>query len=239
LNPSVDLYWRDLGQLYLSQVNRIGADTKLTQEEKTKQLQTAVSNATSSVQQATRISPANVANWNVQGFIYRNLIGFAGAEGFAISSYEKAVDLEPASPFNVTELARVYVLQGQNLASKKGKEKERDEALSKAEGELQKAIELKNDYAPAHFLVAVIYDQQGKTEEAIKKLEETKNADPNNSGLAFQLGVVYWQKQRYEKAQEEFERALKLNANYDNAKYMLGLVYDKQGEKEKAKEKEL
>jgi tetratricopeptide (TPR) repeat protein len=168
--------------------------------------------------------------------VYRSLIGFAGAEGFAVSSYEKAVELEPASPFNVTELGRVYVLKAQNLANQKGKEKEREEALSSAQEKLTMAIELKNDYAPAHFLVAVIYDQQGKTEEAIKKLEETKNASPQDSGLAFQLGVVYWQKQRYEKAQEEFERALKLNANYDNAKYMLGLVYDKRGQAEKANE---
>ena len=235
LNPSVDLYWRDLSQLYLARVNQIGAKTDLSAEEKQQQTQVAVANAVTSAQQVTVLAPANVANWNVQGFVYRNLIGVPGAENFAISSYEKAAELEPASPFSWTELGRVYVLQAQNLAGQEGKEGEKEEVLNKALEKLQKALELKGDYAPAHFLIAAAYDQQGKSEEAITKLEETKLIAPNDIGLAFQLGVIYWQKEKIEKAQLELERAKNLNPNYSNARYILGLVYDKQGNKEKAK----
>jgi tetratricopeptide (TPR) repeat protein len=236
LNPSVDLYWRDLSQLYLSQVNRVSQDASLSQDEKQKQTQAAVQNAVNAAQRATSVSPINIANWNVQGFVYRNLIGVPGADALALASYEKAKELEPASPFSWTELSRVYILQAQNLASQTGKEEQRDEALAKALENLQKAVELKGNYAPAHFLIAAVYEQQGKNEEAIAKLEETKKVAPNDTGLAFQLGVIYWQKKDLNKAQAELERATSLNANYSNARYILGLVYDAKQEKSKALE---
>ncbi|MDP6703898.1 MAG: tetratricopeptide repeat protein, partial [archaeon] len=234
-SPSVDIYWRDLAQLYLSQVNRVGADTSLTDEERAQRVQVAVANAVTASQQATTINPANVANWNVRGFVYRNLIGASGAEGFALESYEEAAKLEPASPFSWTELARARVVQAQTLARQEGSDEQIGEILTQALVDLNKAIELKNDYAPAHYLVAAVYEQQGNVEEAIKKLEETKVvAAPRDVGLAFQLGLIYWRQQDLDKAQAELERAKLLDENHGNARYILGLVYDAQGDADKA-----
>ena len=168
--------------------------------------------------------------------MYRSLIGVPGADALALAAYEKAKELEPASPFSWTELGRVYTLQAQSLANEKGKEAQKDEALVKALENLQKAIELKGDYAPAHFLTAAVYEQQGKNEEAIAKLEETKKVAPNDTGLAFQLGVIYWQKKDLDKAQAELERAISLSQNYSNARYILGLVFDAKKDKAKALE---
>jgi len=113
-------------------------------------------------------------------------------------------------------------------------EKEREEALLLAIKNLEKAIELKGDYAPAHYLIAVAYDQQGREEEAISRLEEIKNIFPQDIGISFQLGMLYWRKEKLDRAQGEFERIIKLNPDYSNGRYMLGLVYDKKGEKEAA-----
>ncbi len=234
LNPAVDLYWRDLAQLYLVQVNQISQDATLSADQKTQQTQTAVSNATLAANQAITANPANIENWNVRGFIYRNLVGAQGADTFAIASYQNAVTLEPASPFSWTELGRVYFLQAQSLATQKNTEDQQKAALQKALENLNKAVSLKADYAPANYLIALVYDQQGKSEDAIKKLEETQILAPNDIGLAFQLGVIYYQKNSLDKAQSEFEKAKTINPNYANARYMLGLVYDKQKQKDKA-----
>jgi tetratricopeptide (TPR) repeat protein len=236
LNPQIDLYWRDLAQLYLSRLNEISQNKALSQDQKREQSQAVIQSAVNAVQRATAVAPANIANWNVQGFVYRSLIGVPGADALALSAYEKAKELEPASPFSWTELGRVYILQAQSLASQKGKETERETALAKAFENLSKAIELKADYAPAHFLTAAVYEQQGKNDEAIAKLEETKRVAPNDTGLAFQLGTVYWQKKDLDKAQGELERAISLNANYSNARYILGLVFDAKKDKAKALE---
>lgn len=226
MNANADVYWRDLAQVYLARANAVSQDAPMTDETK-KQLQEFVLGATAAAKQATIVAPANVANWNVQGFVFASLIGIEGAETAATQSYQKAIELEPASPFARTELARSYMLSGKTLAEKD--EAKSAEAYNNALTYLAKAIELKPDYAAAHFLMATVYDEQGKTEEAAKKLEDAKNTNPLNAGIAFQLGVVYWQKGSLAKAQAELERAKSLNPQYMNARYILGLVYDKQG----------
>ena len=235
LNPAVDIYWRDLSQLYLTRVNQIAANPELSQEERQEQTQTAVSNSIAAARAATQVAPANVANWNVQGFVYRTLIGIRGAEALAQEAYLKASELEPTSPFPWTELARSKVVQAQALGAQ-GAEEARTQVLNEALENLNKALELKSDYAPAHFLTAVVYDQQGRSDEAVVKLEETKLiASPNDIGLAFQLGVLYWQRKELDKAQSELELAIQINPNYSNARYILGLVHDAKGDKDAAK----
>ena len=143
--------------------------------------------------------------------------------------------MEPTSPFPWTELARSKVVQAQALAVQ-GAEETRTQVLEEALENLSKALALKGDYAPAHFLTAVVYDQQGRSDEAVVKLEETKLiASPNDIGLAFQLGVLYWQRKELDKAQSELELAIQINPNYSNARYILGLVHDAKGDKDAAK----
>src|SRR5207247_339091 len=110
--------------------------------------------------------------------------------------------------------------QAQSLVNQKGTSSQQDEALNKALDNLNKAIALKSDYAPAHYLIALVYDQQGKSEQAITKLEETVKIAPNDIGLAFQLGVIYYQKGQYDKARSHLERAKSLNPDYSNARYI-------------------
>lgn len=236
LNPSVDMYWRDLAQIYLTQIGPSFTNETLSKEQRQQQAQIVMSNAIAAAKQATVISPNNVANWNVLGFVYRNLIGIPQAEEFALSSYQKAVELEPASPFAWTEMGRVYAASAKALASQNDGKQKSAEAYDKALEMLKKSAELKADYAPAHFLIAMIYDEQGKNSEALRKLREIAQTNPNDVGTAFQLGVVYWQKNDTESARQEFERAKALNPLYANARYMLGLVYEKQGNVFMAKE---
>lgn len=233
LNSSVDIYHQDLSQLYLAKANLIAQDPKLSQEEKIQLTQENIANGIQSLDQAVNLNPFNVANWNVRGFFYRNLMGISGAGERALESYRRATELEPASPFPWAEMGRVYILMAQDF-HKKQMEKEKEEALSRAIENLAKSIELKSDYAPAHYLIAVAYDQQGREEEAIDRLEKIKNLFPRDIGISFQLGMLYWRKEKLNEAQSELEGIIKLNPDYANARYMLGLVYDKRGEKEKA-----
>ncbi len=235
LNPAIDIYWRDLSQLYLAKTNLVLKDPNLSSEEKRRLANLAIVDGAEAINKAVNLAPMNVANWNVRGFFYRNLIGIEGAAELSLTSYQKAIQLEPASPFAFGEKGRVYILIAQDFAQK-GEEEKRRENLDLALNSLNKAIELKRDYAPAHYLLAVVYDQQGRLEEAISKLEETKIITPQDPGIAFQLGLLYYRSEKLEEAQGEFDRAIKLNPDYSNARYMLGLVFDKKGEKEKARE---
>jgi tetratricopeptide (TPR) repeat protein len=234
LNSAVDLYWRDLSQLLLTRANQIASDQSLSQDARAQQTGIAVNNAVAAAKRAVQENPANVANWNVQGFVYRSFISVPGAERFAIQSYEKALELEPASPFPWTELGRVKILQAQVVANQEGVKiggSERETLFASALADLEKAISLKGDYAPAHYLIAVAHDQQGNQAEAIKKLEETKLVAHGDVGLAFQLGVAYYRLEKLARARDEFERAKSLDLRNSNVRYMLGLVYDRLGRK--------
>jgi len=206
----------------------------LTDEERQQLQVNAASNSIASAQRAVQVAPENVANWNVQGFIYRNFIGLEGAESFAIASYQKVSELEPASPFSFTELGRVYVMQAQRLADQAEFTEQREDALDKALESLQKAIDLKADYSAAHFLIAAVYEERGESAEAVARLEEARELAPNDLELAFQLAVMYRQRDQLTKAQDELERAKRINPNHSNTRYLLGLVYSDKDETAKA-----
>lgn len=234
LNPSLDIFWRDLSQIFLAKTNSIAQNPNLSVPEKGRLINLAIVNGAEAVNKAVNILPTNVANWNVRGFFYRNLIGLEGAERLSLDSYQKAIELEPSSPFAWGEKGRVYILAAQDFRQK-AKPDLAKQNLNLAEENLKTAIGLKSDYAPAHYLLAIVYDQLGKVDEAITKLEETKAITPTDTGVIFQLGMLYWRKDRLDEAQQQFEEVLNINHNYANARYLLGLVYDKKGEKEKAK----
>jgi len=234
-NPSLDSYFRDISQLYLAKLNGVLREAQTSKEELTNQIYFLTDKIINSAKKATEISKENVANWNVRGFIYRNLIGLVGgAENWALDSYQKAVELEPKNPYIFTEIGLVYLAKVGLLSRTGGQEKEISENLEKARENFQKAIELKSDYPPANFQLAMIYQTEGKTKEAIKKLEETKSIAPFDPGLAFQLGLLYYNDNQIDKAKAEFERAVRIDENYSNARYFLGLIYDKEGERDLA-----
>ncbi|OHA62154.1 MAG: hypothetical protein A2117_02085 [Candidatus Wildermuthbacteria bacterium GWA2_46_15] len=232
---SQDNYWRDLSQVYLFRINEEATKPDLTQEERSKRVSDLITLLVASAKSSSDSSPKNVANWSIRGYVYSQLLNLInGSDNWAVTAYEEALKLEPANPFTYTALGQVYANRADNLASDKEKVAERQQALDQAREKFQKAKDLKSDYAPARFQLAMIDIRENKVKDAIDKLEETKQIAPFDTGLAFQLGLVYRADNQKDKAQAEFERAVALDANYANARYFLGLLYDQANEKQKA-----
>lgn len=231
-DPKNDLYLRDLSQLLLFKANQLALNENISLDEKKGSVNQLIEEGLKTIEEATSFSPYNVANWNVRGFFYRNLIGIQGAGEMALASYRKAIELEPNSPYPFAEMGRVYILISQDFANK-GQEDAKKEAISLAKAKLEEALQKKPDYAPAHYLMAVAFSQEGKEIETISKLEETLSLTPNDLGVAFQLSLLYYRANNLEKAQNLLEKILGNFPNYSNARYLLGLIYDKKGDKEK------
>ncbi|WP_456324687.1 tetratricopeptide repeat protein [Desulfonauticus submarinus] len=225
MNPGVDLYWRQLAQLYVSRANQVSQDKKLSKDKAGQMLQAYINNAVNSAKAAVDTSPENVANWSTRAYVFQKLVGLInGSADWAVKSYESASRLDPLNPYYPTQEGIVYV-QEASLLDKKQKD-EKTKLLEKAKNQFEKAIKLKPDYAPANFQLAMVYQMEGKQKEAIKKLEATQMIAPFDVGVAFQLGLTYYQTKNYKKARSEFERALTLNQNYSTL-YFLGLTYNK------------
>lgn len=215
-----DNYFRDLAQVYLFRINEELNNASLSQEEMTQRVSGLIANGINSAVTATNLGSGNVANWMVRGFVYYNLINLiGGAEEWAIKSYQEAGKLEPANPFIYTQIGRAYLFGND---------------LDKAREQFQKSLDLKSDYAPAHFQMALIYVRENKIAQAIEKMEETKRVVPDDVGLAFQLGLLYYNDNQFDRARAEFERAVGFDPNYSNARYFLGLIYDREGRSKEA-----
>jgi len=239
LNPQQDIFWQDLSNLYLLEAGQWLNKKDIKDDEKMREVGSAASNAVAAAKRATEINPADVSTWQTRGTIYRELIGLSqGAFDWSVRAHEKAVELEPTNPFNLVELGRTYFAE----ASVTESQAEITSYIEKSQDYFKKAIALKPDYAQAYYQLALTYEAQGKTEEAITTLETIKNNAPflvdydplGDVGLAFELGVLYYRNEEYTKSQTEFERAVSLNPSYSNARYFLGLVYDKNGNKARA-----
>ena len=246
LNQFNDTYQRNLSQALLYRANELvmGRSNGMLSEDDTKRLASLSSASINSAKRATDLSPYNVLNWRVRADVYRELMSLvSGADQFAKLSYERAILLEPNHPEGPTGLARVH-LAGAIVASQLAGSEDattRKEALQKKNGELasaeeqlNRAIELKPDYAPAHFYLALVYEEQGKLNEAFAKLDAIRKYNPADVGVAFQLGQLAMRLERYDRAKSEFESAIKLQPDFLNAHWFLASVYEIEGDLDSA-----
>jgi tetratricopeptide (TPR) repeat protein len=233
LNPYSDTYLNSLSQVALLRVNEEMLKPK--SNDRDLRAQQFIADAVNLSKAAADLNSQNPDNWIQRGIVYRSVLGYlSGAEEWMITSFTEAVKLQPQNPYTYFELGRSYSLLVDftlNQGDTKENQAKALDYLNKAEEQFNKAVEVKSDYAPAHYQLALIYDRKGQIDSAINKMEITKVNYPNDIGVAFQLGLLYYKKQDMAKSQAEFERAVSLDQNYSNARYFLGLIYDKAGNK--------
>ncbi|MFH1401971.1 MAG: tetratricopeptide repeat protein [Parcubacteria group bacterium] len=163
----------------------------------------------------TEISENNVAAWENRGLLYRDVDNLvSGAADWGIKSFEKATALEPTNPALHTELGKLL------LATKK----------EDARKEFDKAIELKSDYSDAMIQQALLLEEEGKSEDAINKLEAQVLVNPHDLEVLFQLGRFYYNNKRADEAILVFQRIVTFSPNYSNAHYALGVIFSGRGE---------
>ncbi|MBI2053182.1 MAG: tetratricopeptide repeat protein, partial [Candidatus Sungbacteria bacterium] len=202
------------------------------------EFQTVVSDAVRDAQRLTDMYPQDPNLWRVRAALYELVIPYIqGSERFATEAYQKAAEREPANPEIYVQWGRAGLAFADRIAfaanQAQGKDKEDllkayNENLTQIVQIFQRAIHVKQDFAPAHFLLAQTALRLGNTDAAIQSVENAKAAAPFDAGIAFQLGLLYYQKNNLDRARAEFERAVSINENYSNARYFLWLIYDRQ-----------
>ncbi len=245
-NALSDIYYRNLSSALLAQARRTiasAAGKDLTQDQKTS-VTNSVAMAVNAAKAATDSEPNNVDNWVARGSIYRDVMTFvANAEDFAAATFQQAAVLEPGNPSHQVNLGRVYLAVADRATQMKAAEnaelaataaKSETDNLALAEQALLKAIQLKPDYAPAHYYLAAAYERQGRLADAASRLAALRQVSPSDVGLGFQLSMLYIRLQKLDLAQAELERVVALSPDYSNALWYLGAIYEKNGDKEKA-----
>ncbi|MCX6765147.1 MAG: tetratricopeptide repeat protein, partial [Candidatus Nealsonbacteria bacterium] len=223
MNQKSDVLARDLAQIYLAKLNTEVNRKDIPASQVGQNAQKLVQLANNSVQRAISLNSFDPLNWSVKGYISLNLIPlYIGFDEEAIKAYDEAIKLEPSNPYYQVQEGIVFLTSASQL--KEDQKADKEKKLADAEAKFKKAIELKSDYATALYQLSVVYQMQGKTNEAIAELLKAEAAAPYDVGLIFQLGIVYYGNQKYDLARQEFEKAVNINPQYSNALYFLGLT---------------
>lgn len=236
-------YWQSLGQAIFFQLNALFAEKNIAQDVLRARFQSITSSAIQAAKKAGELNPVNPSNSVLLGSIYENLVPLevASAGEFAIQSYSRAISLDPKNPGNYVAVARVYVAQADLIDARMRTSgassdliQQRNATFVKAESQLAKALELKNDFAPARFLLVQVFDREGKIGDAVSNAEQIVRSNPNDVGSLFQLGFLYYKNNQFDFARQVFESAVSISPNYSNARYFLGLIYDRNGDRDSA-----
>jgi len=83
-----------------------------------------------------------------------------------------------------------------------------------AEADLQNSIRLKPNYGTAHQWLAILFEIQGRTDEALAEMEKAVATDPTSPNFLADLGQTYYFRREYDKARQYCQRALELGPEF-------------------------
>ena len=104
--------------------------------------------------------------------------------------------------------SRSYMLHGQNGVGLLGQGKT-DEGIA----ELQKAVRLRPDFAPAHAALAHAYIEKHDFDSAAAEMQRVVVLSPRSEAAYYQLGMIYLMQEMPAKAQDIFAQLLKIDPN--------------------------
>ena len=222
MNPQ-DVYYRFLTELSLMRMNAVlQQDTKTVSADSVRsQFQGLLGIALDQARTAVALNPKNYENLMALGRVYEAVVPLKieGAYESAKAVYEQAQSLNPQSPAILLTMARLEVAKGDN---------------AKARENIGRALQAKNNYTEAIFLLSQIEAAEGNIKAAIQSVEAAASLSPNDPSVFFQLGLLRWNDKDYRGAASALERAVDLNPNYANARYFLGLAYERLNRKDDA-----
>lgn len=216
-----DRQYRLLADISVARLIALQSETDISEEDLRSRFQLYLAQAIEAGQRATKLDPGNYQNWLALGRVYASVVplGIEGAYDNALTSYQKALELNPNGPATDLALARLEVAHGDTL---------------RARDYITDALKLKSNYTEAIFLLSQIEINEGNVDEAISSIEAAALLTQNNPVIHFQLGLLKYTKGDYEGASQAFRNAITLSPDYANAKYFLGLSLDQLGDKQAA-----
>lgn len=166
-NPKRDYYYTSYARTNLALANSLASKQDLTDADK-QTIQTLLSQAIQNARIASEnLNPLNASNWETRAVIYRAMLNVAQNAGeWTINSYNTAIQLDPTNPRLRVDLGGIFYAQGDFLS---------------AANQFRQAINLKQDYANAHFNFAMALLNLQDIENAKKELELTKLLVPEGS----------------------------------------------------------
>lgn len=105
-----------------------------------------------------------------------------------------------------------------------GKSLESQNDFQGALAELDKALLLNENFAPAHDLKSIVYIKLGRFQKALREANDAIKLDSKLSSAYNHRGIVYYYQANYTQALNDYTRAISLNPEYGNAYFNRALA---------------
>lgn len=138
----------------------------------------------------------------------------------ADDQFNKALARDPDNPgaHAGKALTMLHRLQSSSNTIRKSK----DSILQEAEAEAQRALDADTRFPEAHYVMGMIYKEQGKLAEAAGEMRKTIQMDPRYSDGYTGLGMIQLSQNNPGGAQSNFKQAIRLNSGDWTAHYGMG-----------------
>lgn len=179
LNPYEDAYYLGLSRGYLALAD------SLAQTDKDQALVAANLNlAIESGKKAVEINPNSAGNIEALALAYENASFYVrGSLESAEDLYNKQMVLEPTNPVPYLRLASINMTK----ANLEEKEENKKTYLEEAIKNYDKALAKKNNFGPAYYGKAMIYERMDKLTEAIEELKKAVLSASDELNYRFEL----------------------------------------------------
>jgi tetratricopeptide (TPR) repeat protein len=164
-NPARDTYLTGLSTVSLAVAQALGRGQGQGADQE--KISLFIQQGINAAQEARRLNPANVQNWEHLAGYYRTIASLAsGADKWALTGFANAVRLDPANPRLRENLGSFYFDLGR---------------YREAEQSFQLALKLKPDYVLARYNLSRVYRKQERFDEARKELEKVLSDLPEDN----------------------------------------------------------
>lgn len=216
-----DVYYRNLSQIYVSDMRLLLQDKKISEDTLKSNLQQLLILAEQSANNAIKQNPKKYLNYLNMGNVYGAFSSLSIKDSYegAMSSFDKAKKLAPNNPSIFLAQAQVQFMNNK---------------IDEAKASIDEALILKTNYTDAFFLRAQIDAEEGNMSGAIKQVEKAAAKNPNDQTIFFRLGMLRYNNSDYTGAISAFEKAVILDTSYLDARYFLGQSYQKVGRNDDA-----
>ena len=199
-------------ELGLLQLRDLGNANNPDQEAARARLQSTLEQTIQHGLSAVSIDGGAYQNWLGLAALYAELAGanVEGAYDNARAAYERALAENPTSPLPLLNLARLELLQNKP-----------DQALI----QLDKAVQLKPDFAAAYYLASQAYAAQNDLQNAMRAAAKAVENAQADAQAWYNFGLIAYTANEYQQAATALEQALTRQEKFANAMYILGLSY--------------
>lgn len=243
-----DLYHRALANFYIKSINNLKNQqpSQNKQAEYQTYLQGFIVKAEKASKNAIAANSMNYLNYINQADFYNATYGMAANSlEWTEKSLSKALEFFPKNVIIINRLAKVQYNRAMELKAIKNNldrqnkdteeiETKKLEYLYRAKKNASKAIELRSNYWPVHYTLALVEWELENSEKAIEIMENLQKVSPKDVGVKFYLALMYDQKNQTDKAIELLEQAVSLAPTFSDGLWVLAGLYQRRGEIEQA-----